>query len=227
MKLSTHGVTQIGSKAFTIGRDGGVSYDPVHGSMLYVAEDSLPDGIDEVTVTIRHGLNPCRLHSSMQSCSATVYFEIEPLIEFTKDVHIEIPHSFSSIDTQELCFVKYDHFMDYTGFSEIHLGLFPEAYPYGVIATRTFSAYSISTKKQWRAKRLRRKARVHKLQPQLLVNEFKSLSISKKRQPSSHMCDGVPNGYWLGVAESTNKRTVSFLLSQYTPTGYKVNITKV
>ena len=214
---------------FTIGRDGGVNYDPVHGSMLHVAKDSLPDGIDEVTVTRRHRLNPCKLHYSMQSCSAIVYFEIEPLIEFTKDIHVEIPHSFASIDTQELCFVKYDHFMEYTGFGEIHSGgLFPAGYPYGVIATRTFSAYSISTKKQWRAKGLGRKARVHQLQSHLLQNKFKSLSISKKRQPSNHMHDGVniPNGYWLGVVESTDKRTVSFLLSQCTPTGYKVNITK-
>ena len=26
-------------------------------SMLYVAEDSLPDGIDEVTITMKHGFN--------------------------------------------------------------------------------------------------------------------------------------------------------------------------
>ena len=224
VKASTYNITQMESKAFTVGRDGAVNYDPVHGSSLHVAEDSLPDGIDEVTIIRRHGLNPCKLHSSMQLCSAIVYFETEPLIEFTKDVHIEIPHCFSSVNTQELCFVKYDHFMDYTGFGEIHLGgIFPADYPYGVISTKTFSAYSISTKKQWRMKALGRKARVRKLQSQLLHNKFKSLNINKKRQPSNHTHDGIPNGYWLGVKESTDKRTISFLLSQCTPTGYKVD----
>jgi len=39
--------------------------------------------------------------------------------------------------------------MDSTGFGEIQVGgLFPPEYPYGIITTRTFSAYKISTKKQ-------------------------------------------------------------------------------
>ena len=111
--MSTCGFTQIGSEVIIVGRDGTMSYDPVHGGMLHVCEDSLPDGIDEVMITRKQGYNSCKLHSSMQICSATVYFETKPSIEFTKNVFIEMPHSFSSIDTQDLCFVKYDHEMDF------------------------------------------------------------------------------------------------------------------
>jgi len=108
VQLSTCGFTQIGNETIlTVGRDGAISYDPVHGSMLHIAEDSLPDGIDEVTVTRNHGYNSCKLHPNMQVCSATVYFKTKPPIKFTKDIFIELPHSFSSVDTQDLCFVKY------------------------------------------------------------------------------------------------------------------------
>ena len=167
VQFSTFGFTQIGTDiVLCVERDGAVSYDPVHGSMVYVAENSLPDGVDEVTITRKHGFNACELHSSMQTCSVTVYFEIEPSIKFTKDVFIEIPHSFSSFDTQDLCFVKFGDDMDSTGHGEIFLGLFPPEYPYGVIATRTFSSFKVSTKKQFQSKKLEKEIRIHKSKQQ-------------------------------------------------------------
>ena len=39
-------------------------YDAIHGSVLYVADDTLPDGIDEVTITMKHGFNVCKLDAS-------------------------------------------------------------------------------------------------------------------------------------------------------------------
>ena len=212
-------------------REGAILYDTIHGSMLYVAEDSLPDGIDKVTITMKHGFNACKLDATMQTCSATVYFEIEPTIEFTKDVFIEIPHSFSSLDTQELCFVKFLHDMDSTGSGEILLGLFPAEYPYGIIATRTFSSYKISTKKQFQNTKLEKKTRVRKLRPEHLrseakITKSKELQLVKKESSVSHTVDHglVPNAYWFSIAESTDKRAVFLSMSQFTPTGYKVTL---
>ena len=63
MQLSTCGFTQIanGIDNVVVGREGAMLYDAIHGSMLYVAEDSLPDGIDEVTITMKRGFNACKL----------------------------------------------------------------------------------------------------------------------------------------------------------------------
>lgn len=233
MQLSTCGFTQIGNGiVLTVQRDGAVSYDPVHGSTLHVAVDSLPDGIDEVTVTRKHGFNACKLHSSMQTCSATVYFEIEPIIEFTKDVFIEIPHSYSSADTQDLCFVKFDRDMDSTGYGEILPGLFPPDYPYGVITTRTFSSFKVSTKKQLQSNKMERKSQVRKLKPQQLrskakVTKSKESHLIKKQLPVSNTVidqSVTPNAYWFGITESADKRTIFLSLSQFTPTGQKVII---
>ena len=231
MQLSTCGFTQIASEiVLTVGRDGGVSYDPVHGSMLHVAEDSLPGGIDEVTITRKHGFNACKLHSSMLTCSATVYFEIEPFIEFTKDVFIEIPHSYSSVDTQDLCFVKFERDMDSTGTGEVLPGLFPPDYPYGVITTRTFSSFKVSTKKQFQPNKVERKSRVRKVKPQHLRSEAKitkskeSHLIKKQLSVSDAVIDQsvTPNAYWFSITESADKRTILLSLMQFTPTGQKV-----
>ena len=233
VELSTCGFTQIGDGiVITVRRDGAVSYDPVHGSMLHVAADSLPDDVDEVTITTKHGFNACKLHSSMQACSATVYFEIEPVIEFTKDVFIEIPHSYSSADTQDLCFVKFDRDMDSTGYGEILPGLFPPDYPYGVITTRTFSSFKISTKKKFQSNKVERKSRVHKLKPQQLrsaakVTKSKESHLIKKQLPVSNTAvdqNVTPNAYWFGITESADKHTIFLSLSQFTPTGQKVII---
>ena len=230
--MSTCGFTQIGNGIVNIGvrREGAILYDSIHGSMLYVAEDSLPDGIDEVTITMKHGFNACKLDASMQTCSATVYFETKPtVIEFTKDVFIEIPHSFSSLDMQELCFVKFHDDMDATGSGEILLGLFPAEYPYGVIATRTFSSYKISTKKQFENNKLEKKSRVRKLRPEHLrseakITKSKELQLVKKESSVSHTVDHglIPNAYWFSITESIDKHTVFLSTSQFTPTGYKV-----
>ena len=230
MQFSICGFTQIGSEiVVSVGSEGAVSYDPVHGTTLYVAKDSLPDGIDEVTVSRRHGFNACKLDPSMQTCSATVYFEIEPIINFTKDVFIEIPHSFSSFDTQDLCFVKFNYDMDSTGSGEILQGLFPAEYPYGVITTRTFSSYKISTKKQFQSNKLEKKSRVRKLRPQHLrseakITKSKESQLIKKQLSVSNAVDHslTPNAYWFSIIESADKRLVFLSLSQFTPTGHKV-----
>ena len=231
MKFSTCGFTQIGNEVVLhVGRNGAVSYDSVHGSMIYVAENSLPDGVDEVIIARKHGFNACELHSSMQTCSATVYFEIEPSIEFTKDVFIEIPHSFSSVDTQDLCFVKFGHDMDSTGNGEIYSGLFPPEYPYGVIATRTFSSFKVSTKKQFQSKKLEKKVRICKLELQRLrsattIKKSEESNLIKKELsvPDTVVAHSVvPDSYWFSVTESSEKRTILLSLSQFTPTGQKV-----
>ena len=192
----------------------------MHGSTLHVPEDSLPDGIDEVEVIRKHGFNACKLHPSMQICSATVYFEMKSSIQFTKDIFIEIPHSYSLIDTQDLCYIKYEHDMDSTGYGEIQSeGLFPLGYPYGVIVTRTFSSYSISTKKQWRSKAIERKTRLRNIQSsKLLKNKVKPQTNNKETTDQGI----VPNAYWLSLEESDDKHTISFSLSHCIPTGYKV-----
>ena len=234
VQLSTCGFTQIGNGIVNVGvgREGAMLYDAIHGSMLYVAEDSLPDGIDEVTITMKHGFNACKLDASMQTCSATIYFEIEPAIEFIKDVFIEMPHSFSSLDTQELCFVKFSHDMDSTGSGEILLGLFPVEYPYGIITTRTFSSYKISTKKKYQNKKLEKKSPVRKLRLEHLrseakVTKSKELQLIKKDSSVSSTVDHglTPSAYWFSITESTDKHTVFLSMSQFTPTGYKVTLT--
>ena len=231
VEFSTCGFTQIGTDiVLDVGRSGAVSYDPVHGSMICVVENSLPDGVDEVTITRKHGFNACELHSSMQTCSATVYFEIEPSIEFTKDVFIEIPHSFSSFDTQDLCFVKFGDDMDSTGHGEIFSGLFPPEYPYGVIATRKFSSFKVSTKKQFQSKKLEKEIRVRKLKQQQLRStaKIKKSKISNLIKKEFSVSDTVvvhsviPDSYWFSITESPDKRMILFSLSQFTPTGQKV-----
>ena len=232
MEFSTCGFKQIGSEiVLHVGKNGVVSYDPVHGSMICVAENSLPDGVDEVTIKRKHGFDTCGLHPSMQTCSATVYFEIYPKIEFTKDVFIEIPHSFSSVNTQDLCFVKFDRNMDSTGYGEIFPGLFPTEYPYGVIATKTFSLFKVSTKKRFKSKKLGKKIRVHKLRQQLRsagkIAKSKESNLIKKESSVSNTVVAhsvVPNSYWFSIIESPNKLTtsLSLSLSQFTPTGQKV-----
>ena len=69
VQLSTCGFTQIGNGIVNIGvrREGAILYDSIHGGMLYVAKDSLPNGIDEVTITTKHGFIACKLDASMQS----------------------------------------------------------------------------------------------------------------------------------------------------------------
>ena len=230
VQFSTCGFTQIGSEiVVSVGSEGAVSYDPVHGTTLYVAMDSLPDGIDEVTVSRKHGFNACKLDPSMQTCSATVYFKIEPAINFTKDVFIEIPHSFSSFDTQDLCFVKFNYDMDSTGSGEILPGLFPAEYPYGVITTRSFSSYKISTKKQFQSNKIEKKSRIRKLKPQHLrseakITKSKESQLIKKQLSVSNAVDHslTPNAYWFSIVESADKRIVFLSLSQFTPTGHKV-----
>ena len=214
---------------FTVGGDGVSNYDPVHGTILFIPGNSLPEGIDNVEITKRVGFSTCSLHKSMQGCSATVWLECHPPIVFTKDVHIEIPHCFVSSDTSELCFVKYGDDTDSTGYGDILSGLFPPEYPYGVIAVRSFSAYRISTKKQLQSKKSEDKKRVSKPRRQSLRNKVKATkpkhSELLENKLASQLSGGghVPNSYWLGIIKSSDKRTTFFSLSQCTPTGQVVS----
>jgi len=219
--------------SFTVGRDGALIYDPVQGTTLFIDNDSLPKGTNDVKITRRIGFITSNLHKSMQGCSATIWFECHPPIVFTKDVHIEMPHCFVSSDTSELCFVKYDDDMDSTGYGEILPGLFPPEYPYGVIAVRTFSAYRISTKKKLESKKLKSKSRISKPQRRNLRNKVKvvkpkpSKMLEEKIESDKPVVmddNHIPDSYWLGIMESSNKRTVFFSLSQCTPTGQVVGI---
>jgi len=216
---------------FTVDRDGASIYDPVHGTTLFITSDSLPMETNDVEITRRSGYNACNLHKSMQGCSATIWFECHPPIEFTKDIHIEIPHSFVSSDTSKLCFVKYEDDMDSTGSGEILSGLFPPQYPYGVIAVRSFSAYRISTKKQLQSKKLKNKSLISKPQRRSLRNKVKlcktkpSERLEEKiesQEPVEMDDKHIPDSYWLGIIEHSNKHTVVFSISQCTPTGHVV-----
>ena len=232
VNYSTCGFMEIGSaQTFTVGRDGVYIYDPVHGTTLFIPNNSLPKGTGEIEITRKSGFNACNPHKSMQGCSATIWFECHSPIVFTKDVHIEIPHSFVSSDTSELCFVKYNDDMDSTGYGEILSGLFPPEYPYGVIAVRSFSAYRISTKKQLQPKKLENKNRISKLQRQSLRNKVKVVKpkhselLEKEfasQEPAVMDGNHIPDSYWLGIIETSEKRTIFFSLSQCTPTGQVV-----
>ncbi|XP_065887502.1 uncharacterized protein [Dysidea avara] len=229
MNYSACGFMEIGNaQTFTVERDGASIYDPVHGTTLFIPNNSLPKGTSEIEITRRSGFDACKPHKSMQGCSATIWFECHPTIVFTKDVHIEIPHSFVSSDTSGLCFVKYDDDMDSTGYGEILSGLFPPEYPYGVIAVRSFSAYRISTKKQLQSKKLENKHRMSKPRRQSLRNKVKVVKpkhselLEKEfasQEPAGMDGNHIPDSYWLGIIETSDKRTIFFSLSQCTPTG--------
>ncbi|XP_065887373.1 uncharacterized protein [Dysidea avara] len=226
------GFMMLGNEeTFIVGREGAYIYDPVHGTTLFIPIDSLPKGTKNIDITRRSGFSASNLHKSMQGCSATIWFECHPPIVFTKDVHIEIPHSFVSSDTSELCFVKYNDDMDSTGYGEILSGLFPPEYPYGVIAVRSFSAYRISTKKQLQSKKLENKRWISKPRRRSLRNKIK-VDFGKQKKESQYLEEEIvfeeltgmdvsyiSDSYWLGIMESSDKHTIFFSLSQYTPTG--------
>ena len=234
VQLSACDFTQVGSEAVHIvGRGGASIYDPVHGTTLFIPVDSLPIGINKVEITRKGGFNTCStLHKSMQGCSATVWLECHPPIVFTKDVHIEIPHCFVSSDTSELCFVKYGDDTDSTGYGDILSGLFPPEYPYGVIAVRSFSAYRISTKKQLVLTLARKLVRNKIFHPrhsclQVKFGNIKQEAVTNKECINIAECSGgcnIPQHYWMGIKETSDKCAIFFSLSQCTPTGHKVMI---
>ena len=224
--------TQIGDDGvMTVGRDVNTYYDPVHGITLHVPEDSLPQHVEKVEVTIKVGFTEHQLDSDMIMCSATVALQSVPQVLFTKDVFLEIPHSFSSTDTSDLWFVKFKDDTDETGCGEIHGGIFPPEHPYGVILTRSFSSYVIVKGRryfrcksspwkmycQWPERRIFCKLK-HK---QIVYKHCRLGYDGQAHQPISS------NSFWfcIGKTSANNVKDNKFLfaVAQYTPTGFQVS----
>ena len=138
---STHDFMQVGNDiVFTVGRDGKTCYNPVHGITLHIPDNSLPDGIEQIKITIKVGFSDHDLGSDMVICSATVALQCVPQVVFIKDVFLEIPYSASLLDTSNLCFIK---FKDDNHQAEVYNGIFPIDHPYGVIMINSFSSFVI------------------------------------------------------------------------------------
>ena len=230
----THSFTQIGDDGvMTVGRDVNTYYDPVHGITLHVPEDSLPQHVEKVEVTIKVGFTEHQLDSDMIMCSATVALQSVPQVLFTKDVFLEIPHSFSSTDTSDLWFVKFKDDTDETDYGEIHRGIFPPEHPYGVILTRSFSSYVIvKGRRYFRCElspskipfRSINRRTFCKLKQKEIVYKYGRLEYDgHTHQPSS-------NSFWFCVGKtSTNNETDNkflFAVAQYTPTGFRVSFSQ-
>ena len=206
-----------------MGRDGKTSYDPVHGITLHVPDNSLPHGTEEIKIIVKVGFIDHDLgRSDMVISSATVALQCVPSVTFTKDVFLEIPHSASSTDTSDLCFVK---FKDETDCGEVYNGIFPMNHPYGVIMINCFSSFVIV-----KGKRLfYSKSSLRQTLPQQKRHFCKLQSrISHGHKKSKNYVDqSNSNLFWLGITKvSSNNEddnTFSFVVAQYTPTGFYVS----
>ena len=222
---------QIGDDIdFTVGRDGKTHHDSVHGITLHIPSDSLPCNVEQIRVTVRVGFSYHELGADMTMCSATVAIKCSPHVLFTKDVFLEVPHSASSADTSDLCFVKFsdDVCETNTVYSEVYNGTFPVDYPYGVIATRSFSSYVIVRGKRYLYHSSMKKTRMqwskrkwmHTLSKRnKIVSHVGSYSDGHLSKPSS-------SSYWLCVSKmSMGNEIEKFLcaVSQCTPTGFRVS----
>ena len=209
----------------TVGRDVNTYYDPVHGITLHVPEDSLPQHVEKVEVTIKVGFTEHQLDSDMIMCSATVALQSVPQVLFTKDVFLEIPHSFSSTDTSDLWFVKFKADMDDTVYGEMHRGIFPPEHPYGVIMTNSFSSYMIVNGKRY----FRPLKKTHLCQSKRLfckLLQSKHLKKIKGKDYEEFVDKSYSNSFWFGVTKfSSDNENYKFLISvsQYTPTGFQVS----
>ncbi|XP_065887612.1 uncharacterized protein [Dysidea avara] len=228
--VTTHNLTQIGDDGIiTVGRGVSTYYDPVHGITLHVPEDSLSQHVEKVEVTIKVGFTEHQLDSDMIMCSATVALQSVPQVLFTKDVFLEIPHSFSSTDTSDLWFVKFKDDTDETDYGEICRGIFPPEHPYGVLLTRSFSSYVIVKGRRyfrvqlspWKIPLQKPKRRNFcKLKQREIVYKYGRLEYDgQTHQPISS------NSFWFCVGKTgTNNETDNkflFSVAQYTPTGFQ------
>ena len=219
-----HNFIQIGDKSLiTIGRDVCTYYDPVHGITLHVPEDSLPQHVEKVEVTIKVGFTEHQLDSDMIICSATVALHCAPQVLFTKDVFLEIPHSFSSTDTSDLWFVKFKDDVEETGYGEIHKGIFPPEHPYGVIMTNSFSSYLIvNGRRYFRCLKKTRLCQSKRLFCKLLQSKRQRKHLGRELMDKSYS-----NSFWFGVSKVTSSDNETyryqFHISQYTPTGFQVS----
>ena len=208
---------------FTVGRDGKTYYDPIHGITLHIPNDSLPLDIEEIKVTIKVGFTDHNFSDDMTTCSATVSLQCSPRVLFTKDVFLEVPHSVLSLNTSDLYFVKVK---DDTYKTEVYNGIFPLYHPYGVIMTKSFSSYVIvKGKRYFYSQSLLRKSYLsrHKW------NFCKLLSVkqSKQREVTKFKDQLNLNLFWFGIkkisSNNDNTNTFSFMVTQYTPTGFHVS----
>ena len=230
-KTIHYSFVQIGkdSGVFTVGRDSKIHCDPVHGITLYIPSNSLPDDVEQITVTIKVGFSYHNLSAGMVMCSATVALQCVPQVMFTKDVFLEIPHSASSADSNDLCFVKFKDDVCETGHSEVYNGIFPVDYPYGVITTRSFSSYVIVKGKRFLIHSSLKKTRLQWSKRKWIH------ALNKKRKITSHissysdgqLCKPSSSSFWLCVSRiSVSSEIEKFLcvISQCTPTGFEVSL---
>ena len=216
---------QVGADTvFNVGRDGKTCYDPVHGITLHVPYDSLPGDTEEIKIIIKVGFTDRDLGSDMVMCSATVSLQcVPPVVMFTKDVFLEVPHSASSADTSDLCFVK---FKEKTDFGEIYNGIFPMDHPYGVIMTNSFSSFVVVKGRKffYSQSSLRR---VHLPLRERRFCKLQSKNCHRLAKLRNHVDQSNSNLFWLGVKKistnNENNNTFSFLVAQCTPTGFNVS----
>ena len=218
-----------GDSVFTVGKNGWTHYNPVDGITLHIPSDSLPYDVEQITVTIKVGFSYHELSSDMTTCSATVSIHCSPNILFIKDVFLKIPHSASSVDSSDLCFVKFDDNMCETGFGEVYNGIFPVDYPYGVITTRSFSSYIIVKGKRYFNHPSLRKTRMQWSKRKWVhaLNRTRTKIISHITSYSDgHLCKPQSISFWLCISKmSTSSEIEKFLciISQCTPTGFQVS----
>ena len=207
---------------FDVGRDGRTCYDPVHGITLHFPDDSLPCGTEEIKITVKVGFIDHDLgRSDMVISSATVSLQCVPSVTFTKDVFLEIPHSAPSADTSDLCFVK---FKDATDCGEVYNGIFPIDHPYGVIMTNHFSSFVIvKGKRHFYSKSSLRKTLPHQRRH---FCKLQSRNWHRHKKFRNHVDQSNSNLFWLGITKistnNENDNTFSFMVTQYTPTGFYV-----
>ena len=164
-------------------------------------------------MTIKVGFPEHQLDSDMIMCSATVALQCAPQVLFTKDVFLEIPHSYSSTDTDDLWFIK---FKDGMGYGEIHRGVFPPEHPYGVIMFKSFSSYACRLS-PWKMRIYWPKRRTFcKLKQKEIV--YKHDLDGQVHHPSSNL-------FWLCIGKtSETDNNFQFAVAQYTPTGLQVSL---
>ena len=213
--------TYTQAAVITVGRDVNTYYDPVHGITLHVPPNSLPQHVEKVEVTIKVGFTEHQLDSEMIICSATVALQCVPQVLFTKDVFLEIPHSFSSTDTSDLWFVK---FKDGMGYGEIHRGVFPPEHPYGVIMVKSFSSYAIvKGRRYFRCGLSPWKMHIHWSKRRTFC-KLKQKEIVYKHDYGGQVHHPCSNLFWLCIGKtSETDNNFLFAISQYTPTGLQVS----
>ena len=221
---------QIGSDSvFTVRREGKDYYDPVHGITLYIPSDSLPHDIEEVEVTIKVGFASHILSADMVVCSATVVIQCVPQVLFTKDVFLEVPHSVSSADMSDLCFVRFKDDTCQKDDGEVHKGIFPPDHPYGAIMTKSFSSHVVVKGKRY----FNHQSLLNKSSLKCTHKEKFSRLVKRRADQKRLHCDGqdCKNSFWFCVSRSrvgSNEYrgdcTFLFSVAQYTPTGFQVSL---